>query len=104
MDNENKIDELEKKIQRFKNIEANIEKNMDGNSNAKAHSIAMRVVTDLAAAIFVGFCIGYGIDELAGTKPIFMLVFLFIGIIAGFLNVYRSVTKDNESQDDSPSK
>lgn len=96
MDNEDKIDALEKKIQRFKNIEVNIEKKIDDNSDGKSHSIAMRVVTDLAAAIFVGFCIGYGIDELAGTKPIFMLIFLFIGIIAGFLNVYRSVTKDSE--------
>jgi ATP synthase protein I len=97
MDNKNKINELEKKIQRFKDIEADIEKKIDENSNAKSHSDAMRIVTDLAAAIFVGFMIGYGIDELANTKPIFMLIFLFIGIIAGFLNVYRSVTKDADS-------
>lgn len=96
MDNEDKIDALEKKIQRFKDIESSIEKKVDEKSGAESHSLAMRIVTDLAAAIFVGFCIGYGIDELANTKPIFMLIFLFIGIIAGFLNVYRSVTKDTQ--------
>lgn len=37
----------------------------------------------------VGFAIGYGIDHWFGTSPWGKLVFLFIGIAAGFLNVYR---------------
>ena len=37
----------------------------------------------------VGFAIGYGIDYWLHTGPWGKLIFLFIGIIAGFLNVYR---------------
>ena len=37
----------------------------------------------------VGFAMGYGIDHWFGTGPWGKLVFLFIGIAAGFLNVYR---------------
>ena len=37
----------------------------------------------------VGFAIGYGIDRWLGTNPWGKLIFLFIGIAAGFLNVYR---------------
>ena len=37
----------------------------------------------------VGFAMGYGIDHWLGTGPWGKLVFLFIGIAAGFLNVYR---------------
>ena len=37
----------------------------------------------------VGIAIGYGIDHWFGTHPWGKLVFLFIGIGAGFLNVYR---------------
>lgn len=37
----------------------------------------------------VGFAIGYGIDYWLQTSPWGKLIFLFIGIAAGFLNVYR---------------
>jgi ATP synthase protein I len=37
----------------------------------------------------VGFCMGYGLDYWLGTGPWGKLVFLVIGIAAGFLNVYR---------------
>ncbi len=37
----------------------------------------------------VGFAIGYGIDYWLHTSPWGKLIFLFIGIAAGFLNVYR---------------
>ena len=37
----------------------------------------------------VGVAIGYGIDHWFGTHPWGKMVFLFIGIGAGFLNVYR---------------
>ncbi len=37
----------------------------------------------------VGFAIGYGIDAWLGLHPWGKLVFLVIGIGAGFLNVYR---------------
>lgn len=37
----------------------------------------------------VGVAIGYGIDHWFGTHPWGKLIFLFIGIGAGFLNVYR---------------
>lgn len=37
----------------------------------------------------VGCAIGYCLDAWLGTSPWFKLVFLFIGICAGFLNVWR---------------
>ncbi len=37
----------------------------------------------------VGFAIGYGLDFWLDTGPWLKLVFLVIGIAAGFLNVYR---------------
>lgn len=36
----------------------------------------------------VGVAIGWGLDKWLGTSPWFKLVFLLIGIGAGFLNVY----------------
>lgn len=37
----------------------------------------------------VGFAIGYGLDALFSTHPWFKIIFLLVGILAGFLNVYR---------------
>lgn len=37
----------------------------------------------------VGVAIGYGLDAWLGTGPWCKLVFLLVGIGAGFLNVYR---------------
>jgi ATP synthase protein I len=45
---------------------------------------------------FIGFGIGFYIDKLIHTKPIFMIVFIIIGTIAGFLNAYRTITKDTD--------
>lgn len=51
---------------------------------------AMRVATDLVAALFVGGLIGFGIDRWFGTKPWGMVIFLFIGFAAGFMNIYKT--------------
>lgn len=89
---EKKVLDLESKISKFRKLDEKVE----DNSSAKDHSMAMRIVSDLLAAIFVGFMLGYGLDMLLGTKPVFMLIFLFVGIAAGFLNVYRSATKEGD--------
>lgn len=43
----------------------------------------------LVSGPLVGFAIGYGLDKWLGLHPWGKIVFLFIGIGAGFLNVYR---------------
>lgn len=43
----------------------------------------------LVSGPLVGFAIGYGLDYWLGISPWCKLLFLFIGIAAGFLNVYR---------------
>ncbi|WP_165176315.1 AtpZ/AtpI family protein [Desulfovibrio sp. ZJ369] len=43
----------------------------------------------LVSGPLVGFAIGYGLDYWLGTGPWGKLIFLVIGIAAGFLNVYR---------------
>ncbi len=52
---------------------------------ATAGTIGLHMVT----GPLVGFGMGYGLDILLDTSPWMKLVFLLIGIGAGFLNVYR---------------
>lgn len=43
----------------------------------------------LVASTFVGFAIGYYLDKYLGTSPWLTLIFLFIGIGAGFREVFK---------------
>ncbi|MEO0682661.1 MAG: AtpZ/AtpI family protein [Pseudomonadota bacterium] len=49
----------------------------------KGVELAWRMVIDLAAGIAVGLTIGWGIDALAGTQPLFMIVFVLLGFASG---------------------
>jgi ATP synthase protein I len=53
--------------------------------------LGLRVGAELVAAVLVGFAIGWGLDHLLHTKPIFMGIFLLIGGAAGMRNVWRLV-------------
>ena len=50
---------------------------------------AFRLGTELVAAVLVGTIIGFILDNWFGTKPWFIIIFFFIGVIAGILNVIR---------------
>ena len=55
-------------------------------STAKGFSqgeVAWRMVIELATGIGLGFAIGYGIDVLLGTLPIFLVIFTLFGFAAG---------------------
>ncbi len=41
-------------------------------------------------AVLFGFLIGYALDRWLGTTPLFIIVFFFIGIAAGIVNVVRT--------------
>ena len=49
-------------------------------SNAGA---AWRMVIELVTGMLVGFGIGYGLDSLFGTLPIFLVIFCLLGFAAG---------------------
>ena len=51
---------------------------------------AFKLGTELVAAVIVGTIIGFILDNWFGTKPWLILIFFFIGVIAGILNVIRS--------------
>jgi ATP synthase protein I len=52
-------------------------------------SLAMRAGSEFISAILVGAGIGWGLDRLLRTNPILLIVFFFIGVVAGVWNVIR---------------
>ena len=61
------------------------------NNNNKSSYLgsAFKLGTELVAAVAVGTIIGFILDNWFGTKPWFIIIFFFIGVIAGILNVIR---------------
>ena len=54
---------------------------------------AFKMSTELVAAVVVGTIIGFILDNWFGTKPWLILIFFFVGVIAGITNVFKSAKK-----------
>ena len=54
---------------------------------------AFRLGTELVAAVAVGTIIGFILDNWFDTKPWLIIIFFFIGVAAGIINVFRSAKK-----------
>jgi len=54
---------------------------------------AFKMSTELVAAVAVGTIIGFILDKTFGTKPWLILIFFFVGVIAGIVNVFKSAKK-----------
>ena len=63
------------------------------NRNQKSSSnigIALKLSTELVAAVAVGTINGFILDDWFGTKPWLILIFFFVGVAAGIMNVVKS--------------
>ena len=58
--------------------------------NSSPIGTAFKLSTELVAAVAVGTIIGFIFDKTFGTKPWFILIFFFVGVVAGITNVIRS--------------
>ena len=68
-----------------------LKKNLDyKNQNSSSFGAAFKLSTELVAAVAVGTIIGFILDKTFGTKPWLILIFFFVGVIAGITNVIKS--------------
>ena len=74
-----------------KNIKNTGKKN--NGSNAASLGKALKISTELVAAVFVGSTIGFLLDSWFDTKPMLTICFFFMGVAAGILNVFKSAKK-----------
>jgi ATP synthase protein I len=55
----------------------------------------------LVFSTFIGFGLGWLLDKLLKTGPLFTILLLLLGIVAGFINIYRSAKIEQEPDEDS---
>jgi len=80
---------------RLKIAKKNIKKKEDKNRGSNAASLgkALKISTELVAAVFVGSTIGFLLDNWFDTKPMLTISFFFMGVAAGILNVFKSAKR-----------
>ena len=76
----------------------NSTKNSDNNRNNSPLGSAFKLSTDLVAHVAVGTIIGFILDTWFDTKPWLIIIFFFLGSIAGILNVIK-VAKRMQQKD-----
>ena len=68
-----------------------LKKNKDSKQSSSLNiGVAFKLSTEMVAAVVVGTIIGFILDNWFGTKPWLILIFFFVGVVAGILNVIRS--------------
>lgn len=53
-----------------------------------------------ALSVFIGFGIGYYLDGFLGTSPWLTIIFLVLGVIAGFRELFRLARRQDGTRKD----
>ena len=67
--------------------------------NTSSLGTALKLSTEMVAAVFVGSIIGFILDNWFDSKPWLTIIFFFVGAAAGILNVIRSAKLMQENND-----
>ena len=76
----------------------NSSKNVENNGNSSSMGTAFKLSTDLVAHVAVGTIIGFILDSWFDTKPWLIIIFFFLGSIAGILNVIKTAKQMQEKE------
>lgn len=96
MSKREKLDALEDKISASRQRQA---PEVQANASGSMLGLAYRLTIEILAGIGVGGFVGWWMDKVLGTKPLMMLVLLFLGMAAGLMNSVRTVNEMRRKQD-----
>jgi ATP synthase protein I len=82
------INELKKRIKEFKATK--------GSKKIISNSIdAFRIAIELVTGVIVGLIIGLFFDRMFDSKPLFLIICLLLGILAGFNIIWQTLNRKN---------
>ena len=76
-DAKNPLKSLEEKIAAAKKA---VEPDQPVQNKFSAAEVGWRMIIELTAGVFIGFGLGYGLDFLFNTKPVFILILTLFGL------------------------
>lgn len=83
-----RVASLKKRIERVEQAERIRTGERDEQADVNTR-LGNRVLAELIGGIAGGALVGWVLDRFLGTQPWLLLVFLFLGIIVAFRNIYR---------------
>ncbi len=92
-DRKARMDALEAKLAAKRKIEAPTRHQDEHHGQVQ---IGWRMVTELVAGLGIGFAMGYGLDLVFDTLPLFLIIFTLLGFAAGIRTMMRTA-KEFES-------
>ena len=66
------------------------DENKNSDKKTSLLGLAFKMSTELVSAVAVGTIIGFILDKTFGTKPWLILIFFFVGVVAGIMYVIKS--------------
>lgn len=92
--------------ERLRALEARIEKakgalapkGSRGEEHFSQANMAWRMVVELVAGLLIGFGMGWGLDKLLGTMPLFLVLFVGFGLAAGVKTMMRTAREIEAEQ------
>ncbi|MEZ5824719.1 MAG: AtpZ/AtpI family protein [Geminicoccaceae bacterium] len=69
-----------------------------GRKNASSAHAGLHIGVELVAGVMFGVVVGYFLDGWLGTRPIFLVVLLVLGMAAGTLNAYRYIQRSERER------
>ena len=85
-------DEFKSRLKIAKN-KAEVHKDQKDQKSSSSMGTAFKMSTELVSAVAVGTIIGFILDNWFGTKPWLILIFFFVGVAAGIINVVKTAKK-----------
>lgn len=62
----------------------------------KNFSMVTQIGLIFLTSVFLFLLIGYLLDRCIGTELLFKIIFMILGVISGFFNVYKTIMKNIE--------
>lgn len=91
-----KLEELDKRIRAARQARKPKRRNIGGEFTAA--SVAWRMTLELVVGGLIGAAMGWGLDVALGTRPVFLIVFVLLGMAAGIRTALRSAEELSREQ------
>jgi len=88
-----RLKDLSSRLAAEKSISAAQERPPRQYQGAGDYSKGYRLISEFVAGILVGAVVGYGLDRLFSTLPLFLIIFVLVGFAAGMLNMSRAANR-----------
>ncbi len=96
----NDLKKIEERIAKINSQrQKKLDKKVSDNSFVRFSQVGLRVGAELLSGVLIGAGIGYAFDAWLNTKPLGLIVFLFLGGAAGVLNVYKFAKSQEEKEE-----